>query len=198
MKIIVIECADKADQGVPSLSAGAAGRSLVAMGRGEPAIPHWQRGQHLETGPLRGHTAWVRAKPTAARRIPRPLGPPRPCAIPRNYLHTAPTGTPVRTTFNTTRFVPTTRWPGRCPVVFSEMLHWSIFRHAEVMRVLLDPVTFSNGVSRHVAVPNGMDPPEHTAYRRAIEPPFFRAARGRFRAHLPRDRRCAGPGVGGW
>ncbi|MNV35615.1 Erythromycin C-12 hydroxylase [compost metagenome] len=65
---------------------------------------------------------------------------------------------------------------GRCPVAFSEMLHWSIFRHAEVMRVLLDPVTFSNGVSRHVALPNGMDPPEHTAYRRAIEP-YFSAQR---------------------
>lgn len=65
---------------------------------------------------------------------------------------------------------------GRCPVAFSEMLHWSVFHHAGVMRVLLDPVTFSNAVSRHVAVPNGMDPPEHTAYRRAIEP-YFSAQR---------------------
>ena len=60
----------------------------------------------------------------------------------------------------------------RCPVAFSEMLQWSVFRHADVMRVLLDPATFSNAVSHHVAVPNGMDPPLHTAYRQVIEPYF--------------------------
>ena len=65
---------------------------------------------------------------------------------------------------------------GRCPVAFSEMLQWSAFRHADVMRVLLHPATFSNAVSRHVAVPNGMDPPEHTVYRRVIEP-YFSAQR---------------------
>ena len=64
----------------------------------------------------------------------------------------------------------------RCPVAFSDMLQWSVFRHADVMRVLLDPGTFSNAVSRHVAVPNGMDPPLHTAYRQVIEP-YFSAQR---------------------
>lgn len=64
----------------------------------------------------------------------------------------------------------------RCPVAFSDMLQWSVFRHADVMRVLLDPATFSNAVSRHVAVPNGMDPPLHTAYRQVIEP-YFSAQR---------------------
>ena len=62
----------------------------------------------------------------------------------------------------------------RCPVAYSEFLGWSLFRHEDVLRVLLDHETFSNAVSRHLSVPNGMDPPEHTAYRRLIEP-FFSA-----------------------
>lgn len=60
----------------------------------------------------------------------------------------------------------------RCPVAHSDYLHWSIFRHADVMRVLEDHDTFSNVVSRHPSVPNGMDPPRHTAYRALIEPYF--------------------------
>ncbi len=60
----------------------------------------------------------------------------------------------------------------RCPVAWNEQLGWSLFRHDDVLRVLLDHETFSNAVSRHRSVPNGMDPPEHTAYRRAIEQYF--------------------------
>ena len=60
----------------------------------------------------------------------------------------------------------------QCPVARSHLLHWSLFRHADVLRALHDPSTFSSVVSQHVAVPNGMDPPQHTAYRRAIEPYF--------------------------
>ncbi len=58
------------------------------------------------------------------------------------------------------------------PVAHSELLHWSVFAHADVLRILNDPARFSSVVSRHVAVPNGMDPPEHTVYRRLIEPYF--------------------------
>lgn len=61
---------------------------------------------------------------------------------------------------------------GQCPVAYSNQLGWSLFRHADVMRVLHDPATFSNAVSRHLNVPNGMDPPEHTIYRNIIEPYF--------------------------
>lgn len=43
-------------------------------------------------------------------------------------------------------------------------------RHADVARAASDHETFSNVVSAHRAVPNGMDPPEHTGYRRRIEP----------------------------
>jgi hypothetical protein len=64
------------------------------------------------------------------------------------------------------------RMRGRCPVAYSDYLHWSVFRHADVTRVLDDHGTFSNAVSSHLSVPNGMDPPEHTAYRKIIEPYF--------------------------
>ncbi len=76
----------------------------------------------------------------------------------------------------------------RCPVAWSEQLGWSLFRHADVTRVLLDHETFSNAVSKHLSVPNGMDPPEHTAYRRAIEPYF---APERMRAFEPVCRKIA-------
>ncbi len=63
----------------------------------------------------------------------------------------------------------------RCPVAHSDYLQWSLFRHADVKRALDDPQTFGNSVSAHQSVPNGMDPPVHTAWRRLIEP-YFAAA----------------------
>ena len=60
----------------------------------------------------------------------------------------------------------------RCPVAHSDFLGWSLFRHEDVTRALEDHETFSNAVSRHLNVPNGMDPPEHTPYRSIIEPYF--------------------------
>lgn len=60
----------------------------------------------------------------------------------------------------------------RCPVAHSDYLHASLFRHANVLRVLHDPAVFSSEVSTHLSVPNGMDPPQHTAYRNLIEPYF--------------------------
>ncbi|HJV80851.1 cytochrome P450 [Noviherbaspirillum sp.] len=64
----------------------------------------------------------------------------------------------------------------RCPVAHSAYLNWSLFRHDDVVRALLDHETFSSAVSSHPAVPNGMDPPQHTGYRRIIEP-YFNAER---------------------
>lgn len=61
---------------------------------------------------------------------------------------------------------------GRCPVAHSDYLGWSLFRHADVVRVLDDHETFSNEASRHLSVPNGMDPPRHTAYRALIDRHF--------------------------
>src|SRR5512140_579712 len=68
----------------------------------------------------------------------------------------------------------------RCPVAHSDYLQWSVFRHAEARQVLLDPETFGNEVSTHLSVPNGMDPPRHTAYRRLIEPYFDDSTLARF------------------
>ncbi len=64
----------------------------------------------------------------------------------------------------------------RCPIAYSDYLKLSIFRHADVMRVVMDPQTFSSQASDHVSVPNSMDAPEHGVYRRLIEP-YFNAAR---------------------
>jgi cytochrome P450 len=59
----------------------------------------------------------------------------------------------------------------RCPVAHSEFMGWSIFRHEDIKAILVDPATYSSA-SRHVAVPNGMDPPEHTRHRDALAPQF--------------------------
>lgn len=68
----------------------------------------------------------------------------------------------------------------RCPVAHSDYLHWSLFRHEDVLRVLLDHDTFGSAVSRHLSVPNGMDPPAHTPYRRMIESYFSPERMGAF------------------
>jgi len=75
-----------------------------------------------------------------------------------------------------------------CPVAYSDFLGWSLFRHEDVVRALHDPETFSNAASRHLSVPNGMDPPDHTEYRRVIEP-YFRPER--MSAFEPKCRRIA-------
>jgi cytochrome P450 len=56
----------------------------------------------------------------------------------------------------------------RCPVARDLAGGWTLFRHADVVRVLHDHDGFSNVVSRHILVPNGMDPPTHTVFRRLI------------------------------
>ncbi len=61
----------------------------------------------------------------------------------------------------------------RCPVAHSDFMGYSLFRHDDISAVLADHETFSN-VSRFLAIPNGMDPPEHTAYREALTPNFNR------------------------
>jgi cytochrome P450 len=76
----------------------------------------------------------------------------------------------------------------RCPVAWSEFMHWSLFRHADLMRVLLDHETFSNAVSNHLSVPDAMDPPEHTAYREMIEDYF---APDKIKAFAPECREIA-------
>lgn len=67
----------------------------------------------------------------------------------------------------------------RCPVAYSDYLLWSLFRHEDVTRVLDDHDTFSNA-SRHLSIPNAMDPPEHTPYRRIVEKYFTAERIGEF------------------
>lgn len=59
----------------------------------------------------------------------------------------------------------------RCPVAYSEFMGWSLFRHEDIVNVLADPATYSSA-SRHVAIPNGMDPPAHAAHRAALASNF--------------------------
>jgi cytochrome P450 len=63
-----------------------------------------------------------------------------------------------------------------CPVAFSELMQWSVFRYEDVLSIIKDPERFGNGVSQHLNVPAGMDPPEHTAYRLIIDK-YFRQER---------------------
>lgn len=75
----------------------------------------------------------------------------------------------------------------RCPVAYDDLLGWSVFRHADIVGVLEDPDSYANA-SPYRAVPNGMDPPEHTHYRQMIEPYF---GPGQILAFEPRCRRIA-------
>jgi hypothetical protein len=54
----------------------------------------------------------------------------------------------------------------RCPVAHSKFMGRSLFRHQDVADVLANPDTYSSA-SRHVAIPNGLDPPVHGRYRDA-------------------------------
>ncbi|ODS51839.1 MAG: cytochrome [Acidobacteria bacterium SCN 69-37] len=60
----------------------------------------------------------------------------------------------------------------RCPVAYDASGGWTLFRHEDVVRVLHDHETFSNVVSRHPSVPNGMDPPVHGPFRRLVDTYF--------------------------
>lgn len=60
------------------------------------------------------------------------------------------------------------------PLAQSPYGYVSVFRHADVLRIVEDHDGFSSAVSRFPSVPNGMDPPEHTPFRRLIEPYFDR------------------------
>lgn len=57
-------------------------------------------------------------------------------------------------------------------MAFSDYLGWSLFRYEDVAQALDDHRAFSSVVSSHLSVPSGMDPPQHTAYRRLVERHF--------------------------
>ncbi|WP_049723426.1 cytochrome P450 [Gilvimarinus polysaccharolyticus] len=80
----------------------------------------------------------------------------------------------------------------RCPIAHSPDNNlnkgWWAFSHAEVKQVISDEKTFSNIVSTHRSVPNGLDHPEHSRYRKLIEP-FFNKAH--IKAFTPQCQRIA-------
>jgi len=74
-----------------------------------------------------------------------------------------------------------------CPVAHSDFLGWSLFAHRDVVEAVRDPATFSS-VTKRRAIPNGMDPPEHTIYRQSLVPYFTSE---RMAAFEPRSREIA-------
>lgn len=60
------------------------------------------------------------------------------------------------------------RMRAACPVAQSPR-GVTLFRHADVVAVASDPSTFSTAASAHRNVPNTLDPPEHSAFRAAID-----------------------------
>lgn len=64
----------------------------------------------------------------------------------------------------------------------------TLFKHADVVAAAADPDTFSSSVSAHRMVPNSLDPPEHAAFRAAIDP-FFTPER--IQALQPRVQKIA-------
>ncbi|MFC6674238.1 hypothetical protein [Marinobacterium aestuariivivens] len=73
----------------------------------------------------------------------------------------------------------------RCPMAHSEFLNWTLFRHRDLMRVLADDQTFSNAVSSHLSIPNGLDPPS-TGITGVLSNPISALNGSR------RSRQCAG------
>ncbi|PBB09161.1 cytochrome P450 [Kocuria sp. WRN011] len=57
----------------------------------------------------------------------------------------------------------------RCPVARDTSGAWTLFTHADVTAAALDHESFSNAVSRHLQVPNGLDGPTHTVFRALVE-----------------------------
>ncbi len=55
------------------------------------------------------------------------------------------------------------------PVVRNVAGEWVLLRHADVVAAALDHERFSNGVSRYLQVPNGLDGEMHSRYRAVIE-----------------------------
>ncbi len=83
-----------------------------------------------------------------------------------------PSDDPRRTASPTRDGDPLEAWDEqrrRCPVAHDGERAWSVHGHPEVREVLLDHETFSNRVSSHLSVPNGMDPPEHDRYRAIVD-----------------------------
>jgi cytochrome P450 len=79
-----------------------------------------------------------------------------------------------------------------CPIAESPR-GVTLFQHADVVAAAADPATYSSAVSAHRMVPNSLDPPEHAAFRAAVDA-FFTPER--MQALEPRVERVAREIVG--
>ena len=66
---------------------------------------------------------------------------------------------------------PTTRCATAVPWPTATSSGWSLFAYRDVVEAVRDPATFTSTTKRR-AIPNGMDPPEHTVYRQTLAPYF--------------------------
>lgn len=57
----------------------------------------------------------------------------------------------------------------RCPVAHDADGGWTLLAHADVAAAARDAGTFSNAVSRHLQVPNGLDGAEHARFRAVVD-----------------------------
>lgn len=55
------------------------------------------------------------------------------------------------------------------PVIKNMLGEWVLLKHADVITAALDHERFSNRVSQHLHVPNGLDAKEHQDYRKIID-----------------------------
>lgn len=73
----------------------------------------------------------------------------------------------------------------RCPVAHAANGSWTVLAHPEALEVLHQDGVYSSAVSRYPSVPNGMDLPEHTPFRRVVDE-FYHPARMRAFEHICR------------
>ena len=60
----------------------------------------------------------------------------------------------------------------RCPIAYDGNDSWTVFGHADTVAIVDDVVTYSNAVSRHLQIPNGIDGERHREYRRLVDAYF--------------------------
>ncbi|MFD4468525.1 cytochrome P450 [Rhodococcus sp. NPDC058505] len=57
----------------------------------------------------------------------------------------------------------------RCPIAYDGNDSWTVFGHADTVAIADDPGTYSNEVSRHLQIPNGLDGERHRSLRRIVD-----------------------------
>ena len=60
----------------------------------------------------------------------------------------------------------------RMPIAYDGNNSWTVFGHADTVAIVDDVDTFSNSVSRHLQIPNGIDGEQHRRYRGLVDTYF--------------------------